>query len=155
MSLEPTINEDITAALPELRRQAESMMTLTLAAYSPTGLVPGPGGYEVPGFNPEGQTFGKVQAGAQAGGDTPTRYIKIGGTDRPVLAGGLHIPITAKIPTPGEERGQVGGAWEYLVTAVGPFDDPALLGRRYLVVGVPAKSYATARRLDVIELEGV
>ncbi|WP_377322822.1 DUF6093 family protein [Pimelobacter simplex] len=153
MSLEPTINDDITAALPELRRQAESMMTLTLAAYSPNGLTKDADGYDVPTFTFEGQTFGKVQAGAQAGGDTPTRYIKIGGTDRPVLAGGLHIPITAKVPSPGEERGQVGGAWEYVVLAIGPLDDPALLGRRYMVVAVPAKSYATARRLDVIELE--
>lgn len=150
-----TLNDDITRALPELRRQAESMMTLTLAAYSPNGLMPGPGGYDVPSFNPEGQTFGKIQAGSQAGGDTSTRYVKIGGTDRPVLTGGLHIPITAKVPNPGEERGQVGGGWEYVVTAVGPCDDPALLGRRYLVVGVPAKSYATARRLDVVWLEEV
>ncbi|AIY17999.1 hypothetical protein GUY44_18905 [Pimelobacter simplex] len=153
MSLEPTINDDITAALPELRRQAESMMTLTLAAYSPTGLTKDADGYDIPTFTFEGQTFGKVQAGAQAGGDTPTRYIKIGGTDRPVLASGLHIPITAKIPNPGEERGQVGGAWEYVVLAVGSDADLALLGRRYMVVSVPVKSYATARRLDVIELE--
>ncbi|WP_254070059.1 DUF6093 family protein [Pimelobacter simplex] len=146
------INASIAAELPFLRQQAESMMTLTLAAYSPAGLTKGPDGYDVPRFDPEGQTFGKVQAGAQAGGDTPTRYGKIGGTDRPVLAGGLHIPITAKIPNPGEQRGQVGGAWEYEITAIGPADDPALLGRRYMVVGVPAKSYATARRLDVIEL---
>jgi len=153
VSLEPTINDDITAALPELRRQAESMMTLTLAAYSPTGLTKDADGYDVPNFTFEGQTFGKVQAGAQAGGDTPTRYIKIGGTDRPVLAGGLHIPIAAKLPNPGEERGQVGGAWEYVVLAVGSDADIALLGRRYMVVSVPVKSYATARRLDVIELE--
>lgn len=143
------------ARIGAMQARAQSLMTLTLAVYSPAGLVPGPGGYDVPGFNPEGQTFGKVQAESQAGGDTATRYVKIGGTDRPVLAGGLHIPITAKVPTPGEERGQVGGAWEYLVTAVGPFDDLALLGRRYLVVSVPAKSYATARRLDVVWLEGV
>lgn len=147
-----TLNDDITAALPEMRRQAESMMTLTLAAYSPTGLTKDADGYDVPTFTFEGQTFGKVQAGAQAGGDTATRYVTIGGVERPVLASGLHIPITAKVPSPGEERGQIGGGWEYLVTTVGPLDDLALLGRRYLVVGVPAKSKATARRLDVVAL---
>lgn len=141
--------------LGAMQARAQSLMTLTLTAYSPTGLAPGPDGYDIPGYSPEGSTFGKVQAGAQAGGDTGTRYVKIGDTERPVLAGGLHIPITATIPTAGEERGQLGGAWEYLVTAVGPFDDPELLGRRYLVVAVPAKSLATARRLDVVELEEV
>jgi hypothetical protein len=30
--------------------------------------------------------------------------------------------------------------------------DPALLGRRFQVVSVPAKSFATARRLDVVEV---
>jgi hypothetical protein len=147
-----TLNDDVARALPEMRRQAESMMTLTLAAYSPNGTTKDGDGYDVPQFNPEGQTFGKVQAGAQAGGDTPTRYVKIGGVERPVLSGGLHIPIAAKVPVASEQRGH---AWEYVVTALGPLDDPALLGRRYLVVGVPAKSYATARRLDVVWLEGV
>ncbi|KAB2808316.1 hypothetical protein F9L07_22640 [Pimelobacter simplex] len=141
------------ARLGGMQARAQSLMTLTLAAYSPTGLTKDADGYDVPTFTFEGQTFGKVQAGAQAGGDTPTRYIKIGGTDRPVLASGLHVPITAKLPNPGEERGQVGGAWEYVVLAVGSDADLALLGRRYMVVAVPVKSYATARRLDVIELE--
>jgi hypothetical protein len=131
---------------------AESMMTLTLAAYSPAGLVPDADGYKVPTFNPEGQVFGKVQGGARAGKDTATRYVKIGDVERPVIEAGLHIPISASVPVAGEQRGQVGGAWEYVVLAVGAGDDPALLGRRFMVIAVPAESKATARRLDVIEL---
>lgn len=146
------LHDAITAALPNLCREAESLMTLTLAAYSPTGdFTTDSDGFEVPAFTPEGSTFGKVQGGSQAGQDTATRYVSIGGVERPVLAGGLHIPIGAKVPKAGEQRGLAGGAWEYVVTATGD-GDPALLGRRYLVVGVPAKSFATARRLDVIEL---
>lgn len=135
--------------LAEHRADAESLMTLTLAAYSPNSFTTDADGYQVPAFTPEGSTFGKVQAGSQAGQDTATRNVSIGGVERPVLSGGLHIPISAPVPVAGEQRG-VG--WEYVVTGVGSVDDPALLGRRFLVVGVPVKSFATARRLDVIEL---
>jgi hypothetical protein len=139
-----------SSAIVAGRQAAEAEMTLTLAAHSPTGATTtDPDGFEVPTFAPEGSTFGKVQGGGQSGKDTPTRYIRIGDVDRPVLSAGLHIPISAPVPVASEQRGQ---AWEYEVTAVGPVDDPALLGRRYMVVGVPAKSFATARRLDVIEL---
>lgn len=125
-------------------------MTLTLTPQVPTGdLITDPEGFEVPEFTAQSTHAGKVQSGTQAGGDTSTRYLSIGGVDRPVLAAGLHIPIGAPVPVASEQRGQ---AWEYVVTAVGPVDDPALLGRRYMVVGVPAKSFATARRLDVIAI---
>jgi len=145
-----TIHADIARELPELRRQAESLMTLTLAAYSPTGnFTTDPDGYEVPEYTPEGSTFGKVQGTSNK--DTPTRYVTIGGVERPVIEGGLHIPVSAPVPTAGEQRGLADGPWEYVVTATGDAD-PALLGRRYMVVGVPAKSYATARRLDVVEV---
>lgn len=124
-------------------------MTLTLTAYSPAATTADPDGFEIPAFTSEGTTLGKVQGSSQAGKDTPSRYVSIGGVDRPVLSAGLHIPIGAPVPVASE---QVSVGWEYEVTALGPADDPALLGRRYLVVGVPAKSFATARRLDVIEL---
>lgn len=144
------LGDSIRAALPELQAHAESMMTLTLTAYSPTGQsTTDADGYQVPEYANEGDTPGKVQAGSQAGGDGQTRYVNIGGVERPVLAGGLHIPLGASVPVASEQRGQ---AWEYMVTGIGPADDPALLGRRYMVVGVPAKSYATARRLDVVEV---
>ena len=81
--------------------------------------------------------------------DSGTRYVNIGGVERPVIDGGLHIPLSAPVPVASEQRGQ---GWEYEVTALGPADDPALLGRRYLVISVPAKSFATARRLDVVEV---
>lgn len=137
------------------QRAAERQMTLTLTAYSPTGTpTKDADGYEVPNYLPEGQTFGKVQG--PSGKDTPTRYVKVGGVERPVISGGLHIPLSAFI-IDGQlaivASEQQGAGWEFDVTAVGPADDPALLDRRYLVVGVPAKSHATARRLDVVEVQ--
>ncbi len=142
-----SLYDDVAARLPEFQQAAESLMTLTLTAYRPNGTTTDADGYIVPAFANEGDTPGKVQGGTSK--DTQTRYVSIGSVERPVLAGGLHIPIHAPIPTAGEQRGQ---GWEYEVTAIGPMDDPALLGRRYLVVDAPAKSFASARRLDVIEL---
>lgn len=127
-------------------------MTLTLTPHAPTdppSFTTDGDGFEVPAFDAQTPHAGKVQAGTQAGSDTPTRYVSIGGVDRPVLAAGLHIPIGAAVPVASEQRGQ---ATEYVVTALGAADDPALLNRRYMVVGVPAKSFATARRLDVVEV---
>lgn len=146
---------DIAAALPEFRMQAESLMTLTFTAYSPSGTTKDADGYDVQQYADEGDTPGKVQGGSQAGKDTNTRYVQVGGVDRPVLEGGLHIPLDRFIfdmgllIVAGEQRGT---GWELEVSSVGPADDPALLGRRYLVVEVPAKSYATARRLSVVEV---
>lgn len=123
-------------------------MSLTLTAYSPNGTTTDGNGYQVLNFSSQGTTVGKIQ-GTQAGKDTPTRYLRIGGVNRPVLEGALHLSFGATLPIAGEQRGT---GWEYVVTAIGPNDDDALLGRRYLVVGVPAKSKATARRLDVVEV---
>lgn len=135
---------------------AESLMTLTLTAYAPTGnYVEGPDGFEVPEFINRGTTPGKVQGGSQAGKDTETRYADIGGVKRPVLVGGLHIPLSAFVVAgvldikPSE---QVNQAWQFHVTAVNGLADLSLLGRKYQVVEVPAKSYATARRLSVVEV---
>ncbi len=133
-----------TARLGAMRARAESLMTLTLAAYAPAGLV-----NDEPAFTPQGQTFGKVQGGAASTRDTVTRTITVAGVARPIMEGGLHIPISADVPVAGLDRGK---GWEYEIADIGEFDDPALLGRRYLVVNVPAKSYATARRLDVVEV---
>lgn len=141
--------ERLQARLARGRAAAEALMTLNLSAHSPDGVDQDADDYDVPAFVNEGVTRGKVQAGSSAGKDTSTRYVRLGEVERPVLAGGLHIPLSAPVPTAGEQRG-IG--WEYQVTAVGPSDDPALLGKRFLVVEVPSKSFATARRLDVIEL---
>lgn len=125
-------------------------MTLTLTPYIPAGTTTGPDGDDIQSYDPQPTHKGKVQSGSQAGGDTTTRYLSIGGVERPVLAAGLYIPIGAPVPVASEQRGL---GWEYEVSAIGPLGDPDLLGRRFLVVGVPAKSFATARRLDVISLD--
>lgn len=131
------------ARLAQFQADAEGAMTLTLAAYSPNSTTTDADGMKAPAFATETPTKGKVQGASQGSRQPYTRTVSVGGVERPIIEGGLHIPISADVP----ER-----AWEYQVTAVGDDDDPALLNRRYRVESVPAKSFATARRLDVVEV---
>lgn len=127
---------------------AEREMTLTLTPHEPNGTTT-VNGYEVPGFTAKTLTIGKLQSPSSQGLDAATDQVQIGEVVRPVLHAGLHIPIGSLVPKAGRQRG-IG--WEYVVTTVGQHDDPSLLGRRFLVVEVPTKSKATARRLDVVEV---
>jgi hypothetical protein len=129
------------------RLAAERRMTLTFAPMEPDGFTT-VGGLEVQAYTQHDDTPGKVQGGSASTADPATEYVTVGGVRRPLLRGGLHIPVGAPVPVPGDR----GVGWEYECTAVGPDDDPSLLNRRYLVVNAPAKSYATARRLDVVEV---
>lgn len=128
------------------RRAAESLMTDTFAAYSPRQTKVD--GLDETVYDPQGSTPGKSSGTSVTGRDTITRHVLIGGVERPVVEGGLQIPISAPLPVAGDQ----GIGWEYECTAVGPASDPQMVGRRWLVVNVPVKSYATARRLDVVEI---
>jgi hypothetical protein len=138
-----SLYDSVRAELPFLRAQAESLMTDTFAAYSPNGTTEDADDFQTTAFATETPTIGKIQASALQQSDTGTRYVRVGTVDRPVVSGGLHIPIAAAPPKPG---------WEYQCTAIGPTSDPSLLGRRWRVVDAPAKTHATARRLDVVEV---
>jgi hypothetical protein len=130
------------------RQAAERLMTLTLTPYVPNGTTTVVNGQETPGYDPGRAVKGKLRGQSAQSVQPYTRSVVIGGVDTPIVEGGLHIPIGAAIPTAGAH----GKGWEYVVTRVGPSDDPALLGRRYLVTNSPAMSHATARRLDVAEV---
>lgn len=137
-----SLADDVSAALPFLREQAESRMQDYFDAYAP-----GPG-TDADGMETDAATVAKEStpgrvAGRSRDGDTNTRLVTIGGVERPVVEGGLHIPLWAEVPSIG---------WEYVLVELGPNTDPALLNRRWRVVDVPAKSDATARRLDVVEV---
>lgn len=136
-----TLQSAIEAELPFLRAQAEALMldTFTAQSFELTEVD----GLEEEAWVDQYVTPGKV-SGRSRESDTNTRTVTIGGVERPVVEGGLHIPLSAPLPAIG---------WEYEMTAAGPHSDPSLVGRRWRVVDVPAKSYATARRLDVVEVE--
>lgn len=122
-------------------------MADTFTAHSPndTTVV---NGFEVPAYASQGTTAGKIAGTSVQTTDTATRTMTVGGMQLPVVEGGLHIPVSATMPAVGE----YGTGWEYELTTLGPLTDPSLLNSRWLVVSAPAKSYATARRLDVVRL---
>ena len=129
-----------TARLGAMQARAQTLMVDSFTAFAPTtGEVDG---FRETTWQPRGTTRGKV-AGTSRQADTNTRTVAVGGLERPVIDGGLHIPLDAALPEIG---------WQYECTAVSNVSDPTLLGRRWQVVDVPAKSLATARRLDVVEV---
>ena len=148
-----TIGSEIAAVLPELRAMAESLMSLTVTAYKPgKGTV---NGYETTVYTSQGTSAAKVNGTSATGRDTVSRTIMIGEVARPVIEGGLHLPLDSFV-TNGVlgivASDQRGTAWEFVVDAAPDPADAVLVGRRYMVTNCPAKSFATARRLDVVEV---
>lgn len=135
-----TLQSAIEAQLPFLQSEANARMADTFTAYAFTWTKVDNLDEQV--WVEQYATPGRV-AGRSRDGDTNTRTVTIGDVERPVVEGGLHIPLSAELPAIG---------WEFVCTAVGTLSDPSLLGRRWRVVDVPAKSQATARRLDVVEV---
>lgn len=132
------------------RLAAEALYADTYTAYAPNGTTMDADGYQVPAFTDMGTTTGKTQSVAPRA-DAATRYVTIGGIKRPVLEGGLHIPIDAFISAGALQivAGEQGIGWEFECTAS---PDPASVGTRWLVVQCPTKTWATARRLSVAEV---
>lgn len=136
--------EDIAAALPELRREAESTMQDTLAFGTMIrGGQSDETGLEEPTFAAAFTTRGKVTGGS-VGNDQAVRMVTVGGTERPVISGGVHIPA--------DRRETVPNGMYAKVTALGPSSPAHLLNRVYRVEGESTKSHQTARRFDVVEL---
>lgn len=136
-----TVQAAIEHALPFLRAEADATFTDTFTAYAFTTTKVD--GIDTTVMAAQYDTPGKVAGPSMQSRDTNTRTATVGGVERPVVEGGLHIPLTAGLPAIG---------WELVCDATGPASDPSLVGRRWRVVDVPAKSFATARRLDVVEV---
>lgn len=141
------LGDAVAAALPEMRAHAESMMTATFDVFRPDGTTV-VNGFKVPSYTKVDVVCGKVQGGSSSTKDPSARRVAVGGVERPETEAGLHLPIGAEPPIAGDR----GVGWEYQCTAVSCPEDGYLVGKRYLVVSVPTKSFATARRLNVIEV---
>lgn len=135
------------AEVEEFRRDAEDQMVDQFQAWAPGEPIK-VDRVEVPGYADRGKTKGKTQGGSASTIDGATEFVEIGGVKFPIIRGGLHIPISSPAPVAGKR----GKGWEYECINLGPYSDHSLLGRRYLVHHAPAKTLATARRLDVIDI---
>lgn len=128
----------ILAALPELRRQAESLMTATATIYRKTGqsrdgvlvtalwTVAYEGRCKIQTYEPHEQPVG-TQTGASA----------------TVQRSQVHVPVGDYMPEPGD------------VVKLTDSRDPHMIGRLWrITVRWPAKEHATAYRAHVDELLG-
>lgn len=133
--------------MAELRFDAESEMTDTFAAFAPAAPLVDVNQMKQPGWTPMGTTLGKTRGSIAR--DSITRTVRVGGVEYDVVDGGVSVPLSQFI---------VGGrlilaiGWELQCIATGPAVDAGNLGRRWHVVNVPTKSWASARRLDVVEV---
>ncbi len=132
------------AEMAQDRADVESAMTVTLTAYAYEWVTDDD--LEIQSWIDQGSSKGKV--GGVGKGDTAAQVVTIGGVEREIERGGLHLPLS-KFTNSTDGLLIKPLRWKFAVTAVGALDDLGLLGRHYLVVNVPAKSHATARRLDV------
>ena len=139
----------IDAAVQQGRVLAVSLMRDVGSVSRPTGRVAQDEatGFEVEVLDPLFTTPLKVSGRSTAGDVTP-RTVRVGGVERVVLEGRLHLPVpAADSVAAGLREGDV-----VEVVTVGPMTDPDVLGARYRVVDFGGGSYATARRVNVVEL---
>jgi hypothetical protein len=126
------------------RRAAEALLVDTGVMRRPTGRsAQNADGEEESEFEDVFTSPCKIQGPSSSSRDTGSRTVTVGGVERPVIEGGLHIPVGK----PATERG-----WVFEVTSVGALSDIRLLGKKYMVDNDPVKSNATARRIDVVEV---
>lgn len=133
------LGADIAAALPELRRQAESMMRDECTITRPGAQTwdDATGAYV-------GGTLTRLYAG-------PCRIRRPNVAEREAAAGDADWTVTGavvSIPVDGTTDDLLGAT----VTVVGCEMDPTLTGREFTVLAPHAQSQATARRLRCVEV---
>ena len=130
----------VTGALPEMRRQAESLMLdrgVMRRATGDTTQDPDTGS-TVPVFADLFTSKAKIQTR-----NLQAREAEVGGRTSTTVRVELHLPVSAPAV-------EVGDVWE--VTRVSSLSDMQLLGRKFRVIAPVGKSFATARRLEVEEV---
>lgn len=139
--------------LEEHRADAESLMRATLRGYAPTNRSEQneTSGREERVWDDKGTTAGKLPGISKVSLDARIFDVNVEGQDVVKFVTSLHVPLRAYVdPTTGAL--QITPGWEFVCEGVAAGMDPAHVGRRWRVVGVPIKDYATARRLDVEEV---
>jgi hypothetical protein len=137
---------NLSAAVLAGRAAAEETHQDTFTAYSPNGTTTDGNGFEVRAYATRASRPARSPARSPAT-RTPARS-RSAAWSAPWSRAACTSPSTPRSPLVGE----YGVGWEYVLTDLGPLTDPSLLDSRWLVVDAPAKSYATARRLDVVRL---
>lgn len=137
------------AEMASARADAESLMLDEGQAKRPTGKTARneETGLSEPTFADLFTTRCKVQP--TSGDEVTTQTVTVGGVERVVYKGGIHMPI----PEAGSAAVDLRRGDRLTILSIGPMTDPGVLGKTYEVVGFSGKSWATARRLDVVEVD--
>ena len=132
-----SLGAELRGTLAELRTEAESLMLDTCKVERPGKAVPdGRGGTTRPmTLLYEGKC--KAQHPPQAFETTP----EAGGHEFSVQSAQIHLPV-----------GAVGARVNDVITVTASAHDPHLAGRTFRVSSPPAKSFASADRLGVVEI---
>lgn len=130
-----------SAELDELRADAESLMVDTIAFRRPGATTTDADGLQVRGHTALFTT--KCEVTGRGQGEVAGRTVRIGEVEHVVLEGGINIPVTG---------GELRDGDEGVITAIGPDTDQTVLGNVYRVVGFGGRTWATKRRLDVVEV---
>ena len=129
------IGQDIAAVLPELRREAESLMVDAVLVERPSGTTIDPDTLaEVPTYSPVYAGPGRIQ---RPGALSPNEQVA-GGFEFDVRAVLAQLPLTAVGILAGDR---------VTVTALGPLTDPDLLGMVATVQANLTKTHPTKRTL--------
>lgn len=138
MSISSGFEPIITQTVREGRELAESLMTATCVIRRATGdmTVDPATDADVPEYADLFTSVCKVQAR-----NLQARQQEAGGRTATTVALQLHLPVSAAEVSVGD----------YAHVLTSPLD-PELVGRTFTVVGPSAKSYATARRLEIEEV---
>lgn len=140
-----SLYDDLGQALTEGRAVADLLMQDFGIFRSPLGFSGvNADGRELPTFKDEFSTRCKITGVTRQRLDPSSVQVEVGGVKRPYIAAGLAIPIGSPL---------VAFGWVFEVLSTGPYSDPRIVGRKYLVHNDPASSLVTARRLDIVEYD--
>lgn len=136
------LGDDIAAALPGLRAEAESRMRETCLVRRPIGVEPDPmTGADVPVFAPDPVYTGKARVKAE---NTQARAGESAGSTVVAQSPAVHIPWASAALLPGD-----------VVDFAADTYTPRLQGLTFRVTGVHVGSDLTAQRVPVEILPGV
>ena len=133
--------DDIAAALPELRRHAESRMLDTAEIRRPTGntVFDEETGTSIPEVLPVFTTRCRVKSTRTYG----VLNQEVGGRTAQTVAREFHMPVDSPAVEPGDVA---------VLVAIHETTDPSLLGAELTLSGPAPGSQTTARRIEVLEV---
>lgn len=128
-----------------LRGDAGTTHTTTCRVEDPTGnSAQDPvTGLEEPTYETAFTSLCAVRGPSATTHEPVAQTVEIGGIRRTVIKAGIELPVTDDELKPKQR---------IVITTLGPRDDPALLGKKFIIVGFTGTSNEVVRPVDVVEV---